>query len=81
MTTIVIGSGLKSVLFNVFSDCNGLTSVYYHGTAEDWTKIGFNSGNTDLTNTTRYYYSESEPTLNADGNYWHYDENGDIVVW
>lgn len=34
----------------------------------------------------KYYYSESEPALNAegtayDGHYWHYDENYEIVVW
>ena len=28
---------------------------------------------------TIYYYSEAEPT--TEGNFWHYDENGEIVVW
>ncbi len=32
----------------------------------------------ELTNATRYYYSE---TPVYDGNYWHYDEDGNIVVW
>ena len=26
-----------------------------------------------------YWYSESEPSI--EGNYWHYDENGEIAVW
>lgn len=39
--------------------------------------MGENNG--ILTDTTRYYYSEAQST--ADGNYWHYDENGDIAVW
>ena len=35
---------------------------------------------------TIYYYSENEPALTEDGtaydgNFWHYDENGEIVVW
>ena len=28
---------------------------------------------------TVYFYSATEPT--ADGNYWHYDNNGKIIVW
>ena len=38
-----------------------------------------------MTAVTRYYYSESEPALNAegayDGNYWHYDSEGNVVIW
>ena len=38
--------------------------------------------NTSLTSATRYYYVENESDLPADnGNYWHYDENGNIAVW
>ena len=48
--------------------------------------IEINDGNSKLTSASLYYYSESEPSLNDDGtaydgNYWHYDENGEIVVW
>ena len=35
--------------------------------------------NNELTNATRYYYSDSQPT--EEGNYWHYDENGEVTVW
>ena len=62
-------------------------AVYYGGTVEEWNKISISSSyNEDLTDATRYYYSETEPALNADGtaydgNYWHYDENGEVVVW
>lgn len=42
--------------------------------------------NNPVYNATIYYYSEEEPPLNADGtaydgNFWRYDENGEIVVW
>jgi hypothetical protein len=55
-----------------------LTSVYYKGKPEEWSKI---SGGFDdrLTYATRYYYSENEPATT--GNFWRYDENGEIVVW
>ncbi|MCM1223157.1 MAG: hypothetical protein NC548_52770, partial [Lachnospiraceae bacterium] len=70
-----------------FSGCSGLTSVYYNGTADDWAKISIQSFNNEsLTGATRYYYSEIEPALNDggtayNGNYWHYDSDGNIVVW
>ena len=41
----------------------------------------------NLTSVTRYYYSETEPALNAEGtayngNYWHYDTDGITpVIW
>ena len=66
---------MKRIGDGAFKYSSSLTSVYYKGNASEWTQI---SGNTSLENVTRYYYSESEPTTS--GNYWHYDENGDIVV-
>ena len=36
----------------------------------------FNNG---LKNATRYYYSETAPEV--EGNFWHYDENGNVAVW
>ena len=35
--------------------------------------------NNDLTDVTRYYYSETQ--LSSNRKYWHYDENGNIVEW
>jgi len=64
-----------------------LTSVFYKGSVEDWDKISIDDNNTALTSATRYYYSQNEPTLNAEGteyvgNYWHYDTDGKTpVVW
>ena len=86
LTSIEIPDGVTSIGSWAFYNCSSLTNVYYKGTAEEWSVITINSYNTPLTNATRYYYSETAPALNADGtaydgNYWHYDENGEIVVW
>ena len=35
--------------------------------------------NEKLKNAARYYYSAEKPTAN--GNYWHYNENGEIEEW
>jgi hypothetical protein len=59
-----------------FNGCSSLADVYYSGT----TKPTINStGNTSLTNAAQYLYSENEPT--TEGNFWHYDENGEIAIW
>ena len=73
------GEPVTSIGSSAFEDCDNLRSVYYQGTAEDWAKIGIDSNNIALFFATRYYYSETQPT--TEGNYWHYDENGEIVVW
>ena len=55
-------------------------------TGDDWSNVSIERNNEYLTNATCYYYSETEPALNAygtayAGNYWHYDENGEILIW
>ena len=78
LTSITIPEGVTSIGNYAFSYCGSLTSVYYCGTADEWSQIIIASYNSDLTDATRYY-SGAQPT--ADGNYWYYDENGDIAVW
>ena len=53
------------------------SNVYYKGTVDDWSNISIGEYNINFATT--YYYSDSEPT--EEGNYWHYDENGEIAVW
>ena len=86
LTSIMIPDSITSIGDYAFTNCSNLTSVYYKGTAETWANITIDDLNEPLTNATQYYYSESEPALNADGtaydgNYWHYNENGEITVW
>ena len=78
LTSIEIPDRVTSIGNGAFKGCSRLTSVYYKGTAEEWKSIEIGDYNTYLTNATRYYYSESQPT--TEGNYWHY-ENGEITVW
>jgi len=79
LTSVVIPDSVTSIGYWAFWECDSLTSVYYKGTAEDWSGVTVGSNNTPLTNATMYYYSETEPATS--GNYWHYDQNGEIAIW
>ena len=79
LTSVVIGDSVTSIGESAFNYCSKLTSVYYKGTVEDWKNIQIDYNNNKLTSAERYYYSETTPS--ESGNYWHYDENGEIVVW
>ena len=89
LTSITIPDSVTSVGYGAFKDCSKLATVYYKGSAQEWNNISINkenNGNECLTSATRYYYSETEPALNADGtaydgNFWYYDENGVPTVW
>ena len=71
LTSVVIPSSVTSIGFSAFAFCDRLTSVYYKGTVSEWRNISIGYSNYDLTDATRYYYSESKPAFN-NGYYWHY---------
>lgn len=86
LKSVVMGNSVTSIDRSSFWACAGLKTIHYTGTAEDWAKISIGDNNKYLTDTIRYYYSESEPELNSDGtaydgNYWYYNDNHEIVVW
>ena len=86
LTSIIVPKSITSIGVRAFYNCKNLERIYYHGTESDWSTIAIGSSNTYLTGATHYHYSETEPALNADGtaydgNYWYYDESGNIVEW
>ena len=76
--TWVAGNSVTSIGELAFYGCNSLTTVYYGGTAEEWAGISIGYDEYDLTDATRYYYSETQPTTTGD--YWHY-VNGVPTKW
>ena len=81
LSSVTIGRSVNSIGNYAFDNCKKLLKVYYNGTAQDWYDISiiepYNS-NCYLSYTTRYYYSETQPT--DSGNYWHYVD-GEPTVW
>ena len=79
LTSIVISDSVTSIGSLAFDDCESLASVYYKGNVNKWNTISVGPNNANLTSATICYYVETEPT--EEGNFWHYAENGEIVVW
>lgn len=81
LTSVCIGSGVTSVEDYAFYGCNSLAAVYYAGTSDEWSSIKFGGLLNGLTSVKRYYYYENENDVPTDGgNYWHYGEDGSIVI-
>ncbi len=85
LTSIEIPSSVTNIGNETFMNCDNLQNVYFHGTAKEWDEIEIYSDNNPLTSATRYYYSANDPKLsddyNAENNYYHYNNYGEIVVW
>ena len=75
---IVLHAGLTFISENVIMSVN---RVYYHGNIDDFTAVLGDSTGRDLAIVLQrtFYYSEVEPT--DERNYWHYDNNGNVVEW
>ena len=55
-------------------------TVYYEGSERDWNNVS--KSEIDAKYLTVYYYVENEDDVPTDsGNYWHYDEDGNVVHW
>lgn len=79
LTSVTIPNSVTSIGFYAFDKYATFEKVYYEGVASEWDKISIDLGNSALTDATRYYYSEAKPM--EEGNYWHYDENGNVIEW
>ena len=78
LTSVTIGNSVTTIGNSAFQNCYRLTNAYYTGGESEWEQITIGSNNDYLTNATRYYYSETEPT--TEGNFWHYVD-GVPTVW
>ena len=79
--TIIIAAKDLAVENGAFANCDGLLTVFFEGTKEEWEQIvpNIDAGgdrNEKLLKAKVYFYSETE----AEGDYWRYD-NGEPRCW
>ncbi len=77
--SIIIDTAVTSIGVEAFYGCTALAEVYYLGAEESWSDVSVDSGNDALSSAELYFYSEQEP--GKDGNFWHYGDNGETVIW
>ncbi len=70
LTSILIPKTVSAIGASAFYGCTQLQTVYFAGSASEWSAISVSSGNTPLTEATVYCYSEAEPM--SSGYFWRY---------
>ena len=89
LEAIVIPASVTQIGNAAFYECDALETVYYKGTKTQWNDItigDYNDNNHKLNEATRYYYSETQPTVvdylnNNKTLAWHYDSNNAPQLW
>lgn len=78
VTELVIPESISEIKKNAFAGLEGLSAVYYGGTAENWATVIASNTDAAFEDATVYFFSEAKPE--AEGNYWHYVE-GKATAW
>ena len=73
LTNVTIPNSVTNIGEGAFYGCTYL-KIFYEGTLEEWDAIGGKTWGEGVC-----FYSENEPILS--GYYWHYGDNGEVVVW
>ena len=74
MESIVIPKSVKRIVSYAFYQCYLLDTVYYEGTAEEWSGVSVGKSGNEIANAEVYYYSANQPS--GSGNFWHYENDG-----
>lgn len=79
LTEITLPSGVTSIGNDAFRGCR-LTAVWYGGDEAAWADVSVDSSNNGVLTGKVYFYSSDPPV--AEGNYWHYADDGVTpVAW
>ena len=79
LKSVVILGTVKTVGVNAFANCVSLEKVYFAGSEEQFANVTISQGNDALAGAAVYFYSESAPA--EAGNFWHFDQEGNPVIW
>lgn len=80
LNKIVLPSSITTIKASAFSNTSSLDFVCYEGSVSNWNSINKEeSGNEFINIDVLYLYSETEPA--QEGNYWYYNDEGEISIW
>ena len=78
----IITNNMKTIYSNAFYGITEQLNIYYEGSISDFNKITVDStGNDAWINANVYFYSEDDPGDGGSYSFYHYDGNGNIVIW
>ncbi len=80
--TVICHAALTTIEDSAFRECTALKTVFFYGSAEELEELRnavSSLTNQSLANAKFYRYSEQKPT--EDGNWWHFDVNGNPRIW
>lgn len=77
LTAVVFGKNIIYIGGGAFSDCQYINNLYFKSDYGAWSDIVIDDGERKLPNVC--FYSENDP--DAEGNFWHYDNAGNIEKW
>lgn len=80
LTEIIIPKSITTLSYNTFTG-SSITKIYYKGNATEWDNLCKKDNLRLNDGTVVYFYSETEPDETNASNLWHYDEEGNVVVW
>ncbi len=75
---IIILNNNIEISAEAFDNCDSLTTVYFKGSAEDFSNLNVKEYNDNFINSKIYYYSEEIP--NELNTYWHFVDNK-VTIW
>lgn len=78
LKTVLLSCNIEEIGENAFAGCDKLEKAFYESSKSEWEYVMVENGNSLLIDSL-YYYSSQAPT--ETGNYWHYDNYGEIVIW
>ena len=75
---VYLPNSLENIANRAFENYGYLTSFYYYGSQDEFSLIDC-KWDYEYEFNVIYYYLETTPQ--EEGNYWHYDENNNPVIW
>ena len=75
----IIPASVIKISSSAFDGCESLDKIYYMGNEESFKKLIVDSNNEEFFNASLYIYSLKKPE--TEGNFWHFDDNGNPIPW